>query len=189
MSSRAAQRYAKAVLSLAQDQDKTEVVNAEMMLVSSTLAQNKNLLDLLKSPALNAEAKRNSLRAIFRETGKITQGLFDILLENKRIDILDQVAEKYVLLYNKKNNIRDAVVTTAVPLTEEMEQKVLAKVKELTGGNASLKNEIDQSILGGFILRVGDLQYNASIAGNLDRLKRKFKKTHHAGNFKSKGVA
>ncbi|HET8809558.1 MAG TPA: ATP synthase F1 subunit delta [Flavobacteriaceae bacterium] len=189
MGSRAAQRYAKAVLSLAQDQNKTEAVNVEMMLVSNTLADNENLLGVLKSPAVNPEAKRKSLHAIFKETGKITQSLFDILLDNKRIDILDEVAKKYISLYNETNNIRTAVVTTAVPLTSEMEQKVLAKVKELTGGDASLKNEIDENILGGFILRVGDLQYNASVAGNLNRLQREFKKTHNTQKFKSNGIA
>ena len=189
MGSRAAQRYAKAVLALARDQNKIEEVNAEMVLVSNTLTDNKNLSNVLKSPAVNQEAKQKILHAIFKDTGKITLGLFDILLANKRIDILDEVAKKHILLFNEKNNIREAVVTTAVPLTEEMEQKVLAKVKELTGGNASLKNEIDQSILGGFILRVGDLQYNASVADNLNRLKRTFKKTHHVQNFKSNGIA
>lgn len=189
MGNRAAQRYAKAVLSLAQDQNKTETVNAEMMLVSNTLLDNENLLGVLKSPAVNPEAKRKALHAIFKGAGKITQSLFDILLDNKRIDILDEVAKKYTSLYNEMNNIRTAVVTTAVPLTSEMEQKVLAKVKELTGGEASLKNEIDEHILGGFILRVGDLQYNASISGNLNRLQREFKKTHSVQKYKSNGIS
>ena len=67
-----------------------------------------------------------------------------------------------------------ATVTTAVPLTADLKTKVLAKVKELTGKEAEVENIIDESILGGFILRVGDIQYNASIANKLDKLKREF---------------
>ena len=67
-----------------------------------------------------------------------------------------------------------AIVTTAVPLTDDLKTKVLAKVKELTGKEASIENIIDDSILGGFILRVGDIQYNASIANKLSKLKREF---------------
>jgi len=67
-----------------------------------------------------------------------------------------------------------ATVTTAIPLTSDLKTKVLAKVKELTGKEAEVKNIIDETILGGFILRVGDIQYNASIANKLDKLKREF---------------
>jgi F-type H+-transporting ATPase subunit delta len=61
-----------------------------------------------------------------------------------------------------------------VALTGDLEKKVLAKVKELTGKNVTLKNIIDETVLGGFILRVGDLQYDASIANQLNTLKREF---------------
>ena len=189
MGSRAAQRYAKAVLSLTQDQHKTEAVNAEMMLVFNAVSDNENLSKALKSPAVTPKEKRKLLQSIFKDTGEITQNLFNVLLENKRIDILDEVAKKYTSLYNEMNNIRTATVTTAVPLTPEMEQKILKKVKELTGGNASLKNEIDENILGGFILRVGDMQYNASISGNLNRLERNFKNAGRVQNYKSNGTA
>ncbi len=189
MSSRAAQRYAKAVLSLAKDRNETEQVNAEMILVSNTLSHSGDLLEALKSPAIKMEAKRSILNAVFKEVGSITKGLFNILLENKRIDIIEQVVNKYTQLFNKLNNIQVATVTTAVDLTPEMEQKVLAKVKELTGGDATLVNKIDESILGGFVLRIGDLQYNASVAGNLNRLKREFKKTHSIQNYKSNGIS
>ena len=189
MSSRAAQRYAKAVLNLAKDQGKTEEVNAELILVSKTLFNSGDLLETLKSPAVKSEAKRSILGAIFKDAGAITKGLFNILLENKRIEIIEEVVNKYTRLFNEMNNIQVATVTTAIDLTSEMEQKVLAKVKELTGGDATLVNKIDESILGGFILRVGDLQYNASVAGNLNRLKRELKKTNTFQQFKSNGIS
>lgn len=189
MGSRAAQRYAKAVLSLAQDRNITDQVNTEMMLVSNTISGNDDLLGILKSPVVKDGAKRKIVHAVFKDAGEITQNLFDLLVENNRIELLGEVANKYILLYNKMNNIQSATVTTAVPLTAEMEEKVLKKVNELTGGKTTLKNKIDESILGGFILRVGDLQYNASVAGNLKRLRRDFKKTHQIQNYKSNGVA
>lgn len=189
MSTRAAQRYAKAVLALAKEQNKTEEVNGEMLLISNTLAESKDLLDALKSPAIRLEAKKSTLLAIFKDAGKITTGLFDVLLANKRIDCIEEVVNKYILLYNKMNGIQVATVTTAVALTPEMEEKVLNKVQELTGGSATLENKIDESILGGFILRIGDLQYNASVASNLRKLKREFKKSHTKQDYKSNGIS
>ena len=67
-----------------------------------------------------------------------------------------------------------AKVTTAIPMTNDLEIKVLAKVKELTSKAVTLENMVDESILGGFILRVGDKQYDASISNKLSKLKREF---------------
>jgi F-type H+-transporting ATPase subunit delta len=72
-----------------------------------------------------------------------------------------------------------AKVTTAVPLTKEIEKKVLTKIIALTGDNANLENEINPAILGGFILRVGDMQYDASISNYLNELKKEFDNSHY----------
>ena len=91
---------------------------------------------------------------------------------------MGSVAKSYVDIYNDQQGVKAATVITAVPLTPEMETKVLAKVKELTGSDkVTLNSEIDSDIIGGFILRMGDIQYNASIANQLGNLKREFSKS------------
>ena len=72
-----------------------------------------------------------------------------------------------------------ALVTTAEALTPAIEAKLLAKVKSLTGSEVTIKNKIDESILGGFILRIGDQQYDASIQGKLNTLRTRFKNKAH----------
>ena len=67
-----------------------------------------------------------------------------------------------------------AYVTTAVPLTSDLEKKILETVTKATGSKVTLENKIDESIIGGFVLRVGDTQYDASIANKLNGLKREF---------------
>jgi F-type H+-transporting ATPase subunit delta len=171
---RAAIRYAKAVLALAQEQKTAEAVNADMSLVSSTIEASQELKEILFSPVVSAEIKKSALLAIFPKVSKNTTALVNTLMTNNRIDLLGHVATKYQSLYNEAIGNKEAVVTTAVSLTGDLEKKVLAKVKELTGKNVTLKNIIDETVLGGFILRVGDLQYDASIANQLNTLKREF---------------
>ena len=171
---RAAQRYAKAILDLAIDQNNAKETNENMKLLSNTIAASDDLQLMLTSPVVKSADKKAVLRQVFKDGNAITIGLFDILIENKRVDILQDVAKKYTFLFDQMNKTEVATVTTAVPLTKELEAKVLAKVKELTGNDVSLENKIDESIIGGFILRVGDLQYNASIANKLNTLKREF---------------
>jgi F-type H+-transporting ATPase subunit delta len=172
---RAAQRYAKAILDLAKDQNVADSVNRDMESIAKTIIGSKDLQDVLASPALKAGQMKSALREIFKGSHDVTFGAFDVLIDNKRIALLKPVAQKYTLLYNELNKIQVATVTTAVPLDATLEAKILDKVKELTGHGATIENKIDPSIIGGFILRIGDLQYNASVSNNLNNLQREFK--------------
>ena len=88
--------------------------------------------------------------------------------------MLQPIASTYKTIYDYLRNLNTAKVTTAVALTKEMEEKVLNKIVELTGNKTSIENKIDPSILGGFILRVGDMQYDASISSSLNTLRKQF---------------
>ena len=172
--SRAAIRYAKAVLDLATQEGVAEQVQSDMKQVTSAILASSELHDMLQSPVIGNSVKKTSLLEVFNGSHSLSFRLMETLIANKRINLLGDVAQKYNELYDKLNGIQVAEVTTAVPLTDELEQKILAKVKELTGKEATIESQIDESILGGFILRVGDIQYNASIANKLNRLKREF---------------
>ncbi|TYB78790.1 ATP synthase F1 subunit delta [Bizionia myxarmorum] len=171
---RAAIRYAKAVLSLATEKQVTEAINTDMVLISKTLKDNQNLDDSLKNAVVKSETKKAILLQVFPDVNPMTMELFKVLDANKRLYLVDAIADKYSELFDIQNGKESATVTTAVAMTEEVEIKVLAKIKELTNKEVTVKNIVDESILGGFILRVGDVQYNASISNKLNKLKREF---------------
>ena len=171
---RAAIRYAKAVLSLAQEQKAETAVNSDMKTIVDTIAQSNELYQMLQSPVVKSSDKKAVLTSVFSKVNENTVNLIDTLISNKRLGLLNDVASSYVMLYNQLRGSQVATVTTAVALSDALKKQVLAKVKELTGKDAEVENIIDESILGGFILRVGDKQYNASIANKLNKLKREF---------------
>ena len=171
---RAAIRYAKAVLNLATEQNAAEAINEDMKLITESISASDDLKHMLQSPIVRSSDKKAVLTKVFKNANAETHKLFDTLIENKRLAILNDVAASYTNLYDHLRGSQVAKVTTAVPLTDELRTKVSAKVKELTGKDAELENIIDEGIIGGFILRVGDIQYNASIANKLDKLKREF---------------
>jgi F-type H+-transporting ATPase subunit delta len=178
MSSRAAIRYAKAVLDQANHANISEVVFGDMKSIQETLAGSKELRVVLQSPVVKAEDKKQALIQIFEKNSDVTKGLIQILTSNKRINLLGGVAGAYVDLYNNSKGVKVATVITAVAITPEIQATVLSKVKQMTGSeNVTINNIIDERIIGGFILRVGDLQYNASIANQLGNLKREFSKS------------
>jgi len=172
---RAALRYAKATLSTAKDANKTQDVNKDMQLIASTITDSVELQAFLNNPTSKAGAKLNVVSSLFGDkVNSITNGIIKLLVANKRLNLLPFVAKQYNILFDKLQDINVAKVTTAVPLTDELKAKVLAKVKEVTKKEAIIENIVDESIIGGFVLQVGDKQYDASISGKLGNLRRNF---------------
>jgi len=171
---RAAIRYAKATLDFAIEKKAADAVENDMRDIASVVAESKELQNLLESPIVKGEVKKNALLEVFKNANEITKGLISTLTDNRRIGMLREVAYKYIILHEKLKGEDVAYVTTAVPLTADLEKKMLAEVNKITGNKVTIQNKIDESIIGGFVLRVGDLQYDASIANKLNNLKREF---------------
>lgn len=172
---RPALRYARAILNLAKDSGLETEVNADMQFISATISESDDLQTMLKSPVIKAADKNKVLQAIFGDkVNAVSLGLFNLLEENKRMVMLQPIPQQYTIIYDYLKSMDTAKVTTAVPLTKDLEEKVLQKVVEITGNKTSIENIVDPSILGGFILRVGDMQYDASISNNLNELRKEF---------------
>lgn len=171
---RAAIRYAKAILSIAKDSKRTAMLQDEMNHLSDTIAANAELDAVLKSPVVKLSEKRAVLDNVFNESSSSIKALFQTLAQNKRFDLLQPIAIQYNRLCSELNNKEEATVTTAVPMTETLEKKVMAKLKTLSDKDVTLTKIVDETILGGFILRIGDQQYNASVSNQLNEIKNKF---------------
>ncbi|MBG6063403.1 F-type H+-transporting ATPase subunit delta [Flavobacterium sp. CG_9.1] len=171
-STRAAIRYATAILDLANSKGVAEVVNNDMKLIASTINGNLELSTFIQNPTLKVEVKEKALLEVFAGIDVVTQGLFHLLFENKRFEILEGIATEYSKLFDVMNGIEVAKVTTAIPMDAALEAKVKATIATLSDKKITIENTVDASIIGGFILRIGDKQYNASIANRLQVLKR-----------------
>ena len=171
-STRAAIRYAKAILDLANSKGVAEAVNNDMKSIASTIESNLELSTFIQNPTTKVEVKESALLEVFANVNGVTKGLFHLLFENKRFEILEGIALEYKRLFDESNGVEVAKVTTAIPMDAALEAKVLAKVSTLSDKKITIENIVDPSIIGGFILRIGDQQYNASVANRLQVLKR-----------------
>jgi F-type H+-transporting ATPase subunit delta len=120
---------------------------------------------------LYAATKKTTLEKLFPQQSKATQQAMVLLADNQRIDLLAPIAQEYQDRYDALQGIQKAMVTTAVALEASLEKEVLAIAQKMTVKKVVLENRIDPAILGGFILQLGDQQYNASVAQQLQTLK------------------
>ena len=177
LQSRAAKRYAKALIELAAERDSLQQIDSDMRHISVTIDENPELRNLLQNPIIGSELKKDALFGFYGDLSELSLDTIRVLVENKRIELLQNVADQYIIQYEKLKQEDVAEVTTAVALDQALEKKLHKKLKEITGHSVTLNNTVDESILGGFILRIGDIQYNASIANRLETLRREFSKT------------
>jgi F-type H+-transporting ATPase subunit delta len=171
-STRAAIRYAKAILDLATSKSVAMEVSQDMTLIANTIQNNLELSTFIQNPTMSVEVKQSALFEVFASVNDVTKSLFRLLFENKRFEILESVVVGYNNLFDKANGVQVAKVTTAIAMTPELEAKVLARIATLSDKKITIENTIDPAIIGGFILRIGDNQYNASVANRLQVLKR-----------------
>ncbi len=170
---KAAKRYAKALFETASKN--LDAVQKDMQFIAQVLNNNPELVKVIKDPTVVPSKKLNVIDKIFE--GKITQEtykLIQLLGQKDRLDLLDDITKSFDILYKNKKGIREAEVITAVPLTGELENQILQKIKSLTGSNeVKLINKVEPAIIGGFILNMDDLRYDASISGKLAKIKQK----------------
>ena len=171
-STRAAIRYAKAILEIADSKKSAAEVSVDMALIATTIAGNLELHSFIQNPFIKTDTKKDVVLEVFASVNAVTKSLFHLLLENKRFEILEAIALEYNNLFDIMNGVEVAKVITAIPMDAALEAKVLAKIATFSNKKITIENTVDPSIIGGFILRIGDKQYNASIANRLQVLKR-----------------
>lgn len=174
--SRVAQRYAKSLLSLAQERNVLEQVKEDMLTIISVCNENTDFSNMLKSPIVKTDKKRAILNEIFSsQVSELSIAFIKIVTDKQREAILGAIAENFILLYNEIKNIVKVSVTTANTITDDIRTEVSKQLKSIVGdAEVQVEECVDESLIGGFVLRIGDREYNASLSNKLQKLKREF---------------
>lgn len=170
--SKVSSRYAKSLLDLAIEQNSLEEVRKDIHLFYDTLKEHSQLRAVLSSPVIDGDDKQGILSKLFEgKMNKLTLAFFAIMIRKGREVLLYDTAREFSDQYNRYKGIVKASVTSAAELTGQQLEKVREVIKQITPGEVQLENKIDKSLIGGFVLKVGDKQYDASVARKLGVLK------------------
>lgn len=168
-------RYAKSLIGLAQEKGLLDRVNEDMKLFTQVCEDSRAFTLALKSPIVKHWKKLAILNDIFRDkVHPVSFSIFDIITKKNREAILPSVAEAFQAQYAELNNIVTAHLTTATPVTDSQRKQFVKIVADATGKKVELKEKLDERLIGGYMLRVGDTQVDASIKSRLNDLKLKF---------------
>ncbi len=173
---RVAARYAKSFIDLTMEQGVLEQAYADMKTISSVCESNHDFVTFLKSPIINTDKKQAVLKEIFAgKLNKVTDAYIHLITNKKREIFLLEIACEFIKQYKEKKKILTAVVTTATRMDDIIRKQVIDIVKNSSSSDVVIEERIDENIIGGFIIRVGDKQVDASISRKLNNLKQSFK--------------
>ena len=171
MHSRAAIRYAKAVYEIADEENFINEVRSDMNCINELNSASVDFRNLLSNSQIDYSEKKKAILSLIDNSNFLTEKLIDLLILNKRITIISDIANSFTQLYNRRNNIKEATIITALPIDDEMESKILSIINIDDLKSVSLTNIVDPDIIGGFIIRFDGKEYNASVKQNLNNLK------------------
>ena len=172
MQSRAAIRYAKAMYEIASEENSVNEVYKDVSLIKKLYGDSLDFKNLLSNSQINHQHKKKAILSLLENSNALAEKLIDLLIHNKRLSIIGDIAISFVQHYNKQNDIKEAMVITASPIDEDLKSIILSKINTSDSKSISLTNIIDSSIIGGFIIRFDGKEYNASMKQNLNNLKK-----------------
>jgi F-type H+-transporting ATPase subunit delta len=170
-----ASRYAKSIIDLAVEQNALEPIKKDIELFLETCRANPALQAILKNPIISLDKKANILDGLFGDKlHKMILSFFHIVIRKGRSEILYATAKEFISQYNIIKNVVKATVTSASPLSKENIAQIEDVVKQATKGEVILSAQVDPDLIGGFILKVGDKQFDTSLSSKLNKLKKEF---------------
>jgi len=174
--SKIAVRYAKAFFEIALERDELDNLKKDIEVVISVTQQSDVKL-MLENPVIRTSQKKQLIKKIFADN--ITEITIDFILmitDNKREMHISDICRNFITQYREFKNIKFAKVTTASAITETLKKKINKIISEVFKTDVELTTAENKNIIGGFVLRVGDKQIDASVSTKLNNIKREFLK-------------
>ena len=173
---RAATRYASALLELTNEQKKSEAIADDLMIVKNAVDASRELRNLLASPVVPKLKKKSILIDVFKKkVGGLVLGYLEQIVVKGRENILHNILTQYFILRDEQLGIVRVSVKTSVEFSAKQEKDLVKQLETMTKKKIEITFSLDKSIKGGFVARVGDTVLDGSVKRQLEILKLKLK--------------
>lgn len=168
-----ADRYAQALFEVGEETQTTSELYQELKQLVDILNENKDLYNFLKSPLIGRDDKKNVMKNIFEnQLSKNMNNFLKIVIDKDRISVIENIQESYKSLLNDKNNILEGTVITAVALNEKEIKDLEKNLSTKYNKNVTLTNVVDETILGGVLVKLGNEEIDGTVRTRLSKMKK-----------------
>ncbi|GAA0700577.1 F0F1 ATP synthase subunit delta [Paraclostridium ghonii] len=167
-----ASRYAEALFQVGEESNSTENLYNELKAVVDIIKENKEFSNILKSPIVSKEDKKDLISNVFgSQINKEMLNFMKILADKDRLALIASITEAFKTLLNDKNNILEGIAITALPMKDDELEGLQGKLSAKYNKTVILKNEVDESVLGGVLVRLGNEEIDGTVKNRLDKMK------------------
>jgi F-type H+-transporting ATPase subunit delta len=174
--SKVAVRYAKALYVTSQEKNLVDDVKNDMVQIEGVLKSVPEFTESISNPIAKSDIKKTIIKGVFEgKVNTITFNFLNLIIDNKREEHLDAIVRDYLDLYRKEKGIKKSVITSVKGLDDKTRESIIKFIKNNFNTEVEIEEQVNPELIGGIILRVGDHQYDMSVAGKLKVIEREFK--------------
>jgi len=164
--------YAEALFEVAREKGKLDAIRDQLGQFVDVLAGDRDLQIFFFSPYFSSEEKREGLERAVSGAEPELINFLELLIDKHRMPVIFRLRAKFDELWAEENRLLEVRLTSAVELDPEIVDRVGAEIKRQTGHEIDLESTVDEGILGGLVLRVGNMVLDASLRNKLEKLRK-----------------
>ncbi len=165
-------RYAKALMMVGIDNQCLDMLKADMELFRATIKDNPMFVQVLDNPVIKPPQKRRVMAELLeKRVTPLTLNFINIIIRNRREFLLADIARNFIDLYEESKGIKRAHVVSATGMDDQSKEQLQQQLNELFKADIQLTSEVNPDLIGGFVFRISDQQYDASLSSALKRMR------------------
>jgi F-type H+-transporting ATPase subunit delta len=164
--------YADALFRAAKDRGKLDVLKEQLSAFVAALRQNREMELFFFSPYFSSAEKRDGLSKVLDGAEPELINFLELLAEKHRVPVIYRIERQFNALWAKENRRLGVTLTSAVELDPEIAKRIGAEIEKQTGNKVELESRVDDGIIGGLVLQVGNMVLDASVRNRLEKLRR-----------------
>ncbi|RLD41940.1 MAG: ATP synthase F1 subunit delta [Bacteroidetes bacterium] len=170
--SKIAKRYAKALFDFSKEKNSLEIVKNDMDYIHELCAQSDDFVAVLESPILKVQKKKEIVAAVVKDkVSNSTMKMLEIIADSRRESIIPTLTEEFLKMYNESIGLMKVDLYSAVELSQDLKDKISKRIAQQTEKDIELTQHIQEDLIGGFVLKMNDMLYDASLKASLGKLK------------------
>ena len=169
----ASRRYASALLSAAEEGNFLDTIVEELQVIKEVLENSRDLVHALRSPLVKGDRKIHILEEIFK--GSVGEKMFlflRLITRKKRAGLLPEIIDEFQILLDEKRGVINVDVTSAVQLSDEQSNELVATIAAFTGKKIRARMLLNEEFIGGVAVKIGDTIFDGTISHQLQLLRR-----------------
>jgi F-type H+-transporting ATPase subunit delta len=179
-----ASRYAQALYNFSAETGNEENVHHDILHIQELVSTHKELKTILESPIIPQDKKQNIVREIFQNhLCETTYKFFSLIVKKRREPQLLLICNQFVKIYYKNHNIKEAHITSALPLSEKMVKYIKDYMEEDYPFTFIIHPSVDPKLIGGLVIKIDDFNFDASIQAKINKLKAEFSQNAYTPGF------